>query len=204
MTEVGAFSGPHARRRKIWDAGFTTKALTEYQDQIRERTNQFIDVLGDRTGVPVDMRLFFQFFATDVMFDLAFGGRGPQLMKAGKDVTGMFEAMLSYLQIVVAIGNVPSLTPIVKLLPPDPKVAKFIRLCDECYFARVEDPSPSRDIFRFWVRGLPISSLPDSQPQMQVSDVSPSRTSETDKRLLREAHADTLLLVIAGKHRSPV
>jgi len=85
------------------------------------------------------------------MFDLAFGGRGPQFMKAEKDATGMFDGMLSFLRAVITVGHVPFITPIVKLLPLDPKVDNFVQFCTQCYLARVEDSSPSRDIFRHLV-----------------------------------------------------
>lgn len=35
----------HAQRRKYWDRGFSGKALAEYQAQIKERTEQFIQAL---------------------------------------------------------------------------------------------------------------------------------------------------------------
>jgi len=125
-----------------------------------------VDALNDRSGTAMDMQMFFQFFTTDIMFDLAFGGHGPQLVKAGKDATGMFEAMESYLQIITTIGNVPSLTPLAKLLPPDPKVEKFVQFSDQCYEARAQDPSPSPDIFQYLVsvrNSRPIRYSPKTQ-----------------------------------------
>ena len=97
------------------------------------------------------MRLFFRFLTTDVIFDLAFGGRGPQLLKAGEDTDGMFGTMLSALRAFAAINHVPALIPLVKLLPPNPKIEQFMKLCNRCYLERIEDPSPSHDIFRHLV-----------------------------------------------------
>jgi len=111
----------------------------------------------------MDMRLFFQLFTADIMFDLTFGGHGPQLVKAGKDVIGMYEAMLSYLKVVMTMGNVPYLTPLLKSLPSDPKVKRFIDFCGECYSARVQDAMPSNDIFQHLVSGSCSGSALDSQ-----------------------------------------
>ena len=142
--------------------------------------------------------MLFQFFTTDIMFDLAFGGHGPQLMRTGKDTAGMFEAMTSYLKIIATVGNVPALAPLLKALPPDPKVEKFVQLSDQCYEARAQDPSPSPDIFQYLVSFQNLRSL-DAHPGHKVADVSPARTSKNDKQLLDAARSDTALLIVAGR-----
>ena len=73
-------------------------------------------------------------------------------MKTGKDVAGVFDGILSFVRALVTVGHVPFITPMVKLMPPDPRVESFLEFCNQCYFARVDDPSPSRDIFRHLVR----------------------------------------------------
>lgn len=100
------------------------------------------------------------------MFDLTFGGRGPELLKAGKDTVGLFEGMLTWLRVVITIDHVPALTPLLKILPIDPKVEQFVELCTQFYRARVDDPSPSHDIFHHFVSGITAPSTSRISPRI--------------------------------------
>jgi cytochrome P450 len=47
--------GPHALRRKIWDKGFSTKALAEYHPFLLKRTQELVQRLSERANQVVDM-----------------------------------------------------------------------------------------------------------------------------------------------------
>jgi cytochrome P450 family 628 len=63
----------HARRRKAWDRGFTSKALKGYEPRVANYTDQLVQKIEEREGQPMDMAQWFNFYSFDVMGDLAFG-----------------------------------------------------------------------------------------------------------------------------------
>lgn len=64
----------HDQRRRIWDHGFTTKALLQYQDRIVEYAEQLERhiAVAASTGEPVNVSSWFYWFSFDVMGEFAF------------------------------------------------------------------------------------------------------------------------------------
>ncbi|KAH8690164.1 putative cytochrome P450 oxidoreductase [Talaromyces proteolyticus] len=63
----------HARRRKVWDQAFSSKALRDYEPRVSRYTNQLLSVIQQNSGNPIDVSRLFNYFSFDVMGDLAFG-----------------------------------------------------------------------------------------------------------------------------------
>jgi len=63
----------HARRRKIWDRGFSSKALRDYEPRVANYTNQLLAHILEHAGKPMNVTDWFNFYSFDVMGDLAFG-----------------------------------------------------------------------------------------------------------------------------------
>ncbi|KAI0265869.1 high nitrogen upregulated cytochrome P450 monooxygenase 2 [Gloeopeniophorella convolvens] len=105
----------HARARKPWDRGLSSRALKDYEPRIAKRANQLVERLediirreGKRTGAKkpsavVDMNAWLGYFATDFMGDMAFGG-GFELMANGGDN----EKIWTTLSIGLAVGATAS------------------------------------------------------------------------------------------------
>ncbi|KAL2838069.1 cytochrome P450 monooxygenase [Aspergillus pseudodeflectus] len=74
----------HARRRKVWDQGFSSKALRDYEPRVTLYTNQLIEAIGKNVGNPMNMAKWFNYYSFDVMGDLAFGKPFNMLID-GKD-----------------------------------------------------------------------------------------------------------------------
>ena len=184
----------------MWDRGFTTTALNDYQSQVRERANQFVEKMLDlsQRKESIDLRAWFQYFAWDVMFDLAFGGRGPQFMQDGEDSQGYIAPMQDVVQASSALGHVPALTKIVKLFPSK-DVHRYVKMVRNLFRDRIGDPAPVPDIFRFLVSRFRLSHRMRTKGLFQIADLSPSRSTPHDQQILREAQADASLLIIAGE-----
>ncbi|KAI3320354.1 cytochrome P450 monooxygenase-like protein [Xylariaceae sp. AK1471] len=61
------------RRRHGWDLAFTTKALRAYDSRVLKYADQFISQMHRRSGQSVNVTNWLEWFAFDVMGDLAFG-----------------------------------------------------------------------------------------------------------------------------------
>jgi len=103
----------HMQQRKPWNRAFSSTALKEYEVIMAKRTRQLIVCLenlvhgSDRKGgVVLDVAAWINYFATDFMGDMAFGG-GFELMKAGGDKDGIWALLESGLHISAIVSHVP-------------------------------------------------------------------------------------------------
>ncbi|KAL2836479.1 cytochrome P450 [Aspergillus pseudoustus] len=74
----------HARRRKVWDQGFSSRALRDYEPRVSRYTDQLIAAIGRNPGAPMNVATWFNYYSFDVMGDLAFGASFNMLID-GKD-----------------------------------------------------------------------------------------------------------------------
>ncbi|KAL4944517.1 hypothetical protein BDV06DRAFT_233206 [Aspergillus oleicola] len=72
----------HAQRRRVWDQGFTTKAINQYTPRVREHCQDLMAQLMKRAGTPVNASLWMNYFGFDVMGDLTFG-KSFNMLKEG-------------------------------------------------------------------------------------------------------------------------
>lgn len=63
----------HSRRRKVWDRGFNTKALRDYEPRVLSYTSKLVSHIDATAGEPVNVTNWFNFFSFDLIGDLAFG-----------------------------------------------------------------------------------------------------------------------------------
>ncbi|KAE8137385.1 cytochrome P450 monooxygenase [Aspergillus pseudotamarii] len=70
----------HARRRKVWDQGFNTKALHDYEPRVSKHVEHLLRVIQSNLGKPINITQWFNYFSFDVMTDLAFGKTSNMLV----------------------------------------------------------------------------------------------------------------------------
>lgn len=71
----------HARRRRVWDHGFSVKALRDYEPRIAQDVGELMARFDEfaASSTKVDATKYFNFFAFDFMGGLAFGQGFEQL-----------------------------------------------------------------------------------------------------------------------------
>ncbi|KAJ5758202.1 Cytochrome P450 [Penicillium nucicola] len=74
----------HAQRRKVWDRGFSTRALRDYEPRITLYTDQLIAGIEKNVGSPMNITPWFNYYSFDVMGDMAFGHSFDMLL-TGED-----------------------------------------------------------------------------------------------------------------------
>lgn len=67
----------HGARRKVWDRGFSSKALRNYEPRVSHYTDKLVahvdSHVGNKQGRPLNASLWFNFYSFDVMGDLSLG-----------------------------------------------------------------------------------------------------------------------------------
>ncbi|KAK4222043.1 Tryprostatin B 6-hydroxylase [Podospora fimiseda] len=107
----------HARRRKIWDRGFTTKALQGYDPRITKAINQMLSVVGQHSEQqkPLNVTEWFDFFVFDIMEDLAFN-KSSKMLENGKE-SYIFETIRADMYNIAFFTHLPWLLPFLKRTP---------------------------------------------------------------------------------------
>ncbi|KAL3442746.1 cytochrome P450 monooxygenase [Aspergillus insuetus] len=136
----------HARRRKVWDQGFSSRALRDYEPRVSHYTNQLIDAIGKNVGRPMNMAKWFNYYSFDVMGDMAFGKPFDMLID-GKDT--YFSLQLH--EDMKAIGLFSHLTwlfPFFKRVPlVNADYLKFWAWVGEQVDRRIKNPPKIPDVF---------------------------------------------------------
>lgn len=109
----------HDQRRRIWDQGFSAKALNKYEPQVDYYTSLLTTAISQRLGTPMDVTSWFHYFSFDVMGQLSFGksfdmlATGKRhfaidLMRDGMTLLGLFTPMPWLARIGFSIPGVAS------------------------------------------------------------------------------------------------
>ncbi|KAK4466832.1 Tryprostatin B 6-hydroxylase [Cladorrhinum samala] len=107
----------HARRRKVWDRGFTTKALLGYDPRITKAINQMLAVVREHSeqAKPLNMTQWFDYFVFDIMEDLAFN-KSSNMLENGKE-SYIFETIRADMYNIAFFTHLPWLLPFLKRTP---------------------------------------------------------------------------------------
>ncbi|KAK3898351.1 cytochrome P450 monooxygenase [Staphylotrichum tortipilum] len=168
----------HARRRKVWDQGFTTKALQGYNSRITKAITQLLAAVERHEGRPMDVAEWFSFFVFDVMEDLAFN-KSSNMLANGK-AAYIFQTIRTDMYNIAFFTHLPWLLPFLKRTPVmNWNYIEFLdwiqKLIDERKLKEPEQP----DIFS-WI--------------LKAYNSKPAKTQRDHWNL----HGDAQLIVIAG------
>lgn len=123
----------HARRRKVWDQGFTTKgkdspslsqgstatdtptALQGYDSRITRAITLLLAAVERHEGRPMDVAEWFSFFVFDVMEDLAFN-KSSKMLANGK-AAYIFQTIRTDMYNIAFFTHLPWLLPFLKRTP---------------------------------------------------------------------------------------
>ncbi|PYH99435.1 cytochrome P450 [Aspergillus ellipticus CBS 707.79] len=73
----------HSRRKRVWEKGLATTALSDYEPRVLEHCQEFLAQISKRAHCAIEITEWLGFFGFDVMGDLAFG-KSFQMLKTGK------------------------------------------------------------------------------------------------------------------------
>uniref|UniRef100_A0A8H7K5B4 Cytochrome P450 n=1 Tax=Bionectria ochroleuca TaxID=29856 RepID=A0A8H7K5B4_BIOOC len=105
----------HARRRKVWDQGFSTKALLGYDSRITKAIDELLQVIDRDHNQPINITKWFDFFVFDVMEDLAFN-KNSNMIRHGED-SYIFQTIRTDMFNIAFFAHLPWLLPFLKRTP---------------------------------------------------------------------------------------
>ena len=62
----------HDARRRVWDQGFSIKALQQHEDKILKHAKLVEGIIAENLGLAVNVTALFQYYGFDVMGDVAY------------------------------------------------------------------------------------------------------------------------------------
>ncbi|KAK2027334.1 benzoate 4-monooxygenase cytochrome P450 [Colletotrichum zoysiae] len=72
----------HSKRRKVWEYGFTSKSLRDYEPRVLKYINQLLAGIEASAGTKFNVSLWFNFYSFDVMGEFSFG-HGFRMLEDG-------------------------------------------------------------------------------------------------------------------------
>jgi len=147
----------HMEQRKPWARAFSSTAMKEYGIIVAKRVRQLVGCLEDMiersdekaNAALVDMTLWFEYFSTDFMGDMAFGG-GFELMKAGRDVDGVWTLLESNLWISAVVSHVPwVIPPLLAFASKGSALMRTRQFCTERVLERLRMGANRKDLFYY-------------------------------------------------------
>ncbi|KAJ6012324.1 hypothetical protein N7522_002679 [Penicillium canescens] len=136
----------HARRRKVWDHGFSTKAIRAYEPVVAKYAQQLVEIVERDLASPIDMTRWFSYYAFDVMGNLAFG-KSFNMISEGKE-TYFLNTIRTDMTNIGHLKHIPWIFPIVMNTPPlNANNLKFWKWIENQFLERSANEPEQRDIF---------------------------------------------------------
>ena len=168
----------HARKRRDWDRAFNIKSLNDYEPCVWGYTQELITQISKTIGKPINIAKLLQYYAFDVMADLAFGN-SPSSLKT-QTASRMMEEIEAPVLVFGLFHYVPWVAHFFKIVPfMVAHKAKFDQYLDALVEDRKAMGDSKRDIFSWFL---------DKYNSLAV------KTDQDQKNLIGEA----MLIVIAG------
>ncbi|KAJ6133260.1 hypothetical protein N7471_008475 [Penicillium samsonianum] len=139
----------HARRRKVWDRGFSTKAIRAYEPVVAGYAQQLVEVVERDLASPIDMTRWFSYYAFDVMGRLAFG-KSFNMIAEGKEAY-FLKTIRTDMTNIGHLKHMPWIFPIVMNIPLlNANNQRFWKWIESQFLERSAKEPEQRDIFS-WI-----------------------------------------------------
>ncbi|KAJ5263364.1 cytochrome P450 [Penicillium angulare] len=167
----------HAKRRKVWDQGFSTNALRDYEPRVVHYASQLIQKIQKHLNKPMDMTRWFNYYAIDVMGDLSFG-KSFDMILDGKDKY-FYTQLHADMKMIGLFSHLMWLFPFFKIIPLiNADYLKFWGWLDDQVQHRRQNPPYRPDVFHWLIKAF-------------------EQGSKTEQDFLN-LHGDTYLISVAG------
>ncbi|CAI7630409.1 unnamed protein product [Penicillium crustosum] len=139
----------HARRRKVWDQGFSTKAIRAYEPIVASYAQQLVEIVERDLASPIDMTRWFSYYAFDVMARLAFG-KSFNMIAEGKEAY-FLKTIRTDMTNIGHLKHMPWIFPIFMNIPLlNANNQRFWKWIENQFLERSAKEPEQRDIFS-WI-----------------------------------------------------
>ncbi|TFK52869.1 cytochrome P450 [Heliocybe sulcata] len=142
-----------SQRRKVWDRGFTEKALKSYEPRIIAHSLELISHLNSWSSgeQSVDLMFWYHFFTLDAMGDLTFG-KSFNIMSEQREENTVFKQSYTIKPLLGILFTMPWTFVLFQHMPfVSGQRAKWIRWCGEQLEERRKMKKDLPDIFTYLV-----------------------------------------------------
>ncbi|PVH72767.1 cytochrome P450 [Cadophora sp. DSE1049] len=159
----------HDKRRRVWDRGFSMKAIDSYESRVVSFANVLVEQLKSFGGKPLNSSLWFNYYSFDVMGELAFGQsfdmlktgekhNAIKLLHEGQRPLGIFSPMPWLMMIMMRIPGAGA------------GYNRWLAYCEEHAEKRKAMKMEERDIMSWLLEADPMSSDPFKEHMWLVGD----------------------------------
>ncbi|KAJ5805507.1 Cytochrome P450 [Penicillium pulvis] len=167
----------HARRRKVWDQGFSSRALRDYAPRVSHYTELLIQNIHSELGRPMDVSRWFNYYSFDVMGDLSFG-KSFDMLVDGKDAY-ILKQMHADMKNVGLFSHLTWLFPFFKRIPVlNTNYLKFWSWVDKHVEERIQNSPDRPDVFSWILENY------EQHPKTKQNTL--------------DLHGDAYLIIVAG------
>ncbi|GAP88827.1 putative cytochrome P450 [Rosellinia necatrix] len=159
------------RRRHGWDLAFTTRALRSYDSRVIKYADQFVAQMQRRIGQAVNVTDWLEWYAFDVMGDLAFG-RSFKALENGKSHIYIDTMHATSALPLGCLGTLPWVVQTMTALVParlNPFMT-LVRYSDECIEERKQRKPEEPDIMTPILAAGPFYPDPKADALLLVGD----------------------------------
>ncbi|KAM0169945.1 hypothetical protein ACHAPF_009504 [Botrytis cinerea] len=132
----------HDKRRKVWDRGFSAKALRNYEGRVTRYADELVSQIDSFGGKAINATHWFKAYAFDVIGDLAFG-KSFDMLQTGEQVHFALKILQEGMEPLGFLTPVPWVFPILINIPGAMDgFNRFISYCAEHIdIRRANEPS---------------------------------------------------------------
>ncbi|ROW07794.1 hypothetical protein VMCG_03516 [Cytospora schulzeri] len=158
----------HAARRRVWDRGFSTRALRNYESRVSHYADKLLAYINDVEGEPMDASLWFNFYSFDVMGDLSLG-ESFGMLDRGKEHLVM-TTLHDFMSMLGIFGHIMWMLRIFTSLPVvSAGTAKFKTWVREMVLKRMDNPPEVPDVFSWIIDEYKSHPQPTKQQTMDIT-----------------------------------
>ncbi|KAI1755314.1 cytochrome P450 [Xylaria castorea] len=159
------------RRRHGWDLAFTTKALRSYDSRVLKYADQFVAQMQRKAGQAINVTNWLEWYAFDVMGDLAFG-RSFKALEHGKSHLYIDTMHSTSALPLGCLGTMPWLIQTMTNLVPKRlnPFMNLVRYSDECVEERKQRKPAEPDIMTPILAAGPFYEDPKADALLLVGD----------------------------------
>ncbi|KGO40744.1 Cytochrome P450 [Penicillium expansum] len=167
----------HARRKKVWDQGFSSRALRDYEPRVSHYTEQLINVIEREVGNQINISQWFNYYSFDVMGDLAFG-KSFNMLIDGKDAY-ILKQLHADMKGIGLFSHLTWLFPFFKKIPViNAEYLKFWKWVDGRVYERIQNTPDRPDVFSWILKAY------EQGPKTRQDSL--------------DLHGDAYLIIVAG------
>jgi cytochrome P450 len=105
----------HARLRKVWDQGFSIKALPGYNSRIASAIADLLEIIDRECDKPINITEWFSYFTFDIVEDLGFNKKTGVLRKGGE--VEIFQTIRGFTAGLALTYHIPWLANLLRRIP---------------------------------------------------------------------------------------